>query len=239
MLRSCSAGQAHMYAKGRFSRDVHPAEFSSDRTPSLWACALEFALTSTAALLDFFHKNNWTFRCRDRKSAPSYLGTSNTHQNRIKHTCRPFDTRIRMSRSLRACMVCGVIQTASQFTKVGCPNCDTFLEMRDNPDTVQETTSQVFEGMISMADPLASWVAKWQRSQGYVAGLYAVKVVGLVSTLCTRCLTALYGGWQITTLTPFSCRMTISRPRRTQGCSTFHEMEVLKRSNDRPLARAK
>ncbi|QIX02043.1 hypothetical protein AMS68_007560 [Peltaster fructicola] len=75
-------------------------------------------------------------------------------------------------------MVCAIVQPTSQFTKNGCPNCEPFLEMRGNPDTVQETTSQVFEGLISMAEPGASWVAKWQRIQGYVPGLYAVKVVG-------------------------------------------------------------
>lgn len=53
--------------------------------------------------------------------------------------------------------------------------------MRGNTDTVQDCTSQVFEGMISMAEPSDSWVAKWQRIQGYVPGLYAVKVVGIVS----------------------------------------------------------
>ena len=30
-------------------------------------------------------------------------------------------------------------------------------------------------------DPQTSWVAKWQRLQGYVPGTYAVKVVGIVS----------------------------------------------------------
>lgn len=29
-----------------------------------------------------------------------------------------------------------------------------------------------------MAQPTKSWVAKWQRLEGYVAGVYAVKVVG-------------------------------------------------------------
>ena len=29
-----------------------------------------------------------------------------------------------------------------------------------------------------MGQPTRSWVAKWQRIEGYVAGTYAVKVVG-------------------------------------------------------------
>lgn len=40
-----------------------------------------------------------------------------------------------------------------------------------------------------MLDPAKSWVAKWQRLDGYVPGVYAVKVVGLVSgfILSGRC----------------------------------------------------
>ena len=51
----------------------------------------------------------------------------------------------------------------------------------NHPDSVQECTSQVFEGLITLADPSQSWVAKWQRLDGYVSGVYAVKVVGSVS----------------------------------------------------------
>jgi len=32
--------------------------------------------------------------------------------------------------------------------------------------------------LISLTDPKTSWVAKWQRLEGYVPGMYAVKVVG-------------------------------------------------------------
>ena len=53
--------------------------------------------------------------------------------------------------------------------------------MRGSDDVVQDATSAVFEGMITMANPQDSWVAKWQRVQGLVPGMYAVKVVGLVS----------------------------------------------------------
>lgn len=89
-------------------------------------------------------------------------------------------------RSYRACLVCSYIQTYAKFNSTGCPNCEDFLEMRGNPEVVQECTSQVFEGMITLnanADGgiNGSWVAKWQRLEGYVPGLYAVKVVGTVS----------------------------------------------------------
>ena len=45
---------------------------------------------------------------------------------------------------------------------------------------MQECTSQVYEGLITLADPSKSWVAKWQRLDGYVPGVYAVKVVGML-----------------------------------------------------------
>jgi transcription elongation factor SPT4 len=83
-------------------------------------------------------------------------------------------------RQLRACLVCAVIQTQSSFVSRGCPNCD-FLELAQNPDSVAECTSAVFEGSIALADPKGSWVAKWQRLDGYLPGIYAVKVVGRLS----------------------------------------------------------
>lgn len=63
----------------------------------------------------------------------------------------------------------------------GCPNCDHVLSLRGNNDAIQECTSQVFEGMISIRDPTTSWVARWQRLDSYVPGTYAVKVTGSVS----------------------------------------------------------
>ena len=61
---------------------------------------------------------------------------------------------------------------------------DEFLELRGSSDAISDCTSSVFEGLMTMADPEASWVAKWQRLQGYVPGTYAVKVVGVVSEDC-------------------------------------------------------
>lgn len=45
-------------------------------------------------------------------------------------------------------------------------------------DAIIDCTSQVFEGLITLADPARSWVAKWQRLDGYVRGVYAIKVSG-------------------------------------------------------------
>ncbi|KAL2219888.1 putative transcriptional elongation protein Spt4 [Thermoascus aurantiacus ATCC 26904] len=81
-------------------------------------------------------------------------------------------------RTLRACMVCSLVQLQSKFMREGCPNCDHILGLRGNNDAIQECTSQVFEGLITIADMRSSWVARWQRLEGYVPGTYAVKVVG-------------------------------------------------------------
>ncbi len=68
-----------------------------------------------------------------------------------------------------------------RFLKEGCPNCEDFLRLANAPDAIQECTSQVYEGLITLADAAQSWVARWQRLDGYVPGVYAVKVVGMVS----------------------------------------------------------
>lgn len=81
-------------------------------------------------------------------------------------------------RYLRACMVCSIVQTHARFLRDGCPNCESFLGLANSSDAVQECTSQVFEGLITLADPTTSWVARWQRLEGCVSGVYAVKVVG-------------------------------------------------------------
>jgi transcription elongation factor SPT4 len=84
-------------------------------------------------------------------------------------------------RLLRACLVCSFVQAYSRWIKHGCPNCEHFLEMRNSSDVVQDCTSEVFEGVIEVTDTNVSWVAKWQRLEGYVPGIYAVKVNGVVS----------------------------------------------------------
>jgi transcription elongation factor SPT4 len=75
-------------------------------------------------------------------------------------------------------MLCSIIQTYSSFIKNGCPNCEGLLQMQNSSDTVNELTSQVFSGHISLMNPKSSWVAKWQRLTEYVPGMYATKVVG-------------------------------------------------------------
>ncbi|XTI89999.1 putative transcriptional elongation protein Spt4 [Cenococcum geophilum] len=81
-------------------------------------------------------------------------------------------------RNLRACMVCSVVQTHARFMTAGCPNCEPFLELAGSADAIAECTSQVFDGLITVAETKKSWVARWQRLEGYAPGVYAVKVEG-------------------------------------------------------------
>ncbi|CAD6501953.1 BgTH12-02197 [Blumeria graminis f. sp. triticale] len=81
-------------------------------------------------------------------------------------------------RNLRACMVCSIVMTQNRFLREGCPNCEEFLLLAGNMDAIVDCTSQVFEGLIALADPSKSWVAKWQRLDNYVKGVYATKVSG-------------------------------------------------------------
>jgi transcription elongation factor SPT4 len=83
-------------------------------------------------------------------------------------------------KNMRACMVCSIVRTQQQFTTQGCPNCEEILELAGNPEQVNDCTSQVFEGLISVADTNRSWVARFQRLEGYVAGVYATQVEGIL-----------------------------------------------------------
>ncbi|OQS07029.1 transcription elongation factor SPT4 [Thraustotheca clavata] len=80
-------------------------------------------------------------------------------------------------RELRACMVCSLVKTYSQFYESGCDNC-TVLNMQDNRQRVTDCTTAYFEGMIAMMQPRESWVAKWRRIGRHVPGIYAVSVTG-------------------------------------------------------------
>jgi transcription elongation factor SPT4 len=74
---------------------------------------------------------------------------------------------------LRACLSCKLIKTYDQFRDDQCENCENF-------STVSNFTTPTFYGMMAMMKPDASWTARWQRQTRFVAGLYALKVVGEV-----------------------------------------------------------
>jgi transcription elongation factor SPT4 len=83
-------------------------------------------------------------------------------------------------RYMRACMVCSIVRTETQFRQSGCPNCEHFMELRGNAEAVQDCTSQVFDGLMTVSDTKRSWVARYQRLEGYVPGVYAVQVEGVL-----------------------------------------------------------
>ena len=83
-------------------------------------------------------------------------------------------------RNMRACMVCSIVRTQQQFMTAGCPNCEDILELAGNSEQVNDCTSQVFEGLISVSDTKRSWVARYQRLEGYVPGVYATQVEGIL-----------------------------------------------------------
>lgn len=75
--------------------------------------------------------------------------------------------------------LCPLISVFKQrFKREGCPNCEEYLHLQGSEEAVETCTSSVFEGLVAMADPSRSWVAKWQRIDGYVKGIYATKVMG-------------------------------------------------------------
>ncbi|KAK6909529.1 transcription elongation factor SPT4 [Kwoniella sp. B9012] len=79
---------------------------------------------------------------------------------------------------LRACLICSVLQSTNDFLTQGCPNCEEILEMRGSAERVAECTSVTYDGMIAMMEPSESWVARWQRIDKKMRGIYAVRVTG-------------------------------------------------------------
>jgi len=76
-------------------------------------------------------------------------------------------------KNLRSCLQCKLIKTYEQFSDHGCENC---LDLSETP--VNQYTTPTFHGMIAMMEPQSSWVARWQRQENRIKGIYAVTVVG-------------------------------------------------------------
>ncbi|BGP39154.1 transcription elongation factor spt4 [Rhodotorula kratochvilovae] len=82
------------------------------------------------------------------------------------------------TKKLRACLLCSFVASPAEFRKLGCPNCDDKLEMKGDQDRVMMCTTAQFDGVVAMISPDESWVAKWQRNDKHVPGVYAVRVTG-------------------------------------------------------------
>ncbi|GBG30937.1 Transcription elongation factor SPT4 [Hondaea fermentalgiana] len=77
-------------------------------------------------------------------------------------------------KGLRACIICLLVKTYTQFYNDGCPNCN-FMDWGER-EIVEGATTKNFEGLVAMMQPKDSWVAKWQRIDRFVPGTYAIKV---------------------------------------------------------------
>ncbi|KAK4695317.1 transcription elongation factor SPT4, partial [Phenoliferia sp. Uapishka_3] len=69
-------------------------------------------------------------------------------------------------------------------------------QMKGSSERVMEVTTGQFDGTIALISPTKSWVAKWQRNDKHLPGVYAVRVSGTLpeSTMyvsSTRPLTTL------------------------------------------------
>ncbi|KAF9526257.1 transcription initiation protein spt4 [Crepidotus variabilis] len=84
------------------------------------------------------------------------------------------------SKTLRACLLCSLIQTPADWKKVGCPNCEEVLGLKSQPEKIAACTTTQFDGVVAVVDPDQSWVARWQRTAKYVRGMYAVRVMGRI-----------------------------------------------------------
>ncbi|KAL8290044.1 hypothetical protein RQP46_002983 [Phenoliferia psychrophenolica] len=82
------------------------------------------------------------------------------------------------NKKLRACLLCSFVATPQEFRKEGCPNCEQLLEMKGSSERVMEVTTGQFDGTIALINPTKSWVAKWQRNDKHLPGVYAVRVQG-------------------------------------------------------------
>ncbi|ODM90091.1 Transcription elongation factor SPT4-B [Orchesella cincta] len=77
-------------------------------------------------------------------------------------------------KNLRACMICSLIKSESEFENEGCDNCERWLKLggiRGSWTAIQAKT---------LKEPHNSWVAKWQRISHFKQGIYAVNVRGEV-----------------------------------------------------------
>ena len=64
------------------------------------------------------------------------------------------------NKNLRACLRCSLVKTEQQFLANGCENCPG-LQLQGSKSRIEEKTTILFSGVISIMYPDYSWVAKW------------------------------------------------------------------------------
>eukprot|EP00053_Salpingoeca_punica_P025010 m.15547 g.15547 ORF g.15547 m.15547 type:complete len:119 (-) comp7402_c0_seq2:234-590(-) len=81
-------------------------------------------------------------------------------------------------RNQRACLLCSLVKTQEQFLQDGCDNCEHHLHLQGDLDRVYECTSVDFFGIVAMMDRDKTWVGRWQRTDKFKPGCYALTVHG-------------------------------------------------------------
>jgi transcription elongation factor SPT4 len=82
---------------------------------------------------------------------------------------------VALNKSLRACFVCRLVKSETQFVEAGCDNCK-FLDLEGDRGRVADYTTPNFSGLISVMDPSTSWATKWLHLSKYVPGCYTLMV---------------------------------------------------------------
>lgn len=84
------------------------------------------------------------------------------------------------SSALRACLLCATIKTYDEFLTDGCDNCEKYLRMMGQPNTVMECTTQYYSGRLLLLKPNESWVGDRLRHHSHAMGLYALQIFGVL-----------------------------------------------------------
>jgi transcription elongation factor SPT4 len=70
-----------------------------------------------------------------------------------------------------------LIKSEAQWLKEGCENCPQ-LDIQGDIDRMIDCTTVGYDGMIALTTPGKSWMGRWNKLEGAVAGCYAVEVDG-------------------------------------------------------------
>merc|ERR1712142_116887 len=126
--------------------------------------------------------NFYYFTCLNLIVEIKVFKSQNQDRRNMADTAASLDCVPNQLRNLRACLLCSLVKTFDQFEMDGCDNCDSFLQLKNNRESVYTCTSSSFEGVVAMMSPDDSWVAKWQRIGNLVKGCYAISVQGKLPT---------------------------------------------------------
>ncbi|CAI2385884.1 unnamed protein product [Moneuplotes crassus] len=77
-------------------------------------------------------------------------------------------------KKLRACKICRLVKSASQFQGQGCDNC----KIGKQTFEFKKFTTPKFSGMISLMDPTFSFAARYNKLN-LIPGVYAIEVEGV------------------------------------------------------------